>query len=182
MFQYNEYRLRKVSEDDLKQLLDLKNESWFDTHQVSILNREDQDRWFKSLDSHPHSPRNLVLIFEYKDHQNIGVFKFSNIDWVNRTADVAWDIFSAFRRQGHGKSLVKAGCAFGFQILNLRRLNAEILETNIPSMKCAQEAGFIREGTKREAVHKMGKYIDSHMFGLLVSQFDHMVSTSTEGV
>lgn len=170
MFTHKKLTLRKLEKEDLRLLFELKQESWFGTHHVTIINNTDQERWFEGLDRHPHHPSSLFLIAdEKKDFPcSIGLFKITNIDWVNRQTDVAWDVFELYRGKGYGKNLVEAGTRFAFDILNLRRLNAEILETNIASQKCAFAAGYDLEGRKRMAIFKNGKYVDSLMFGHLI--------------
>lgn len=176
MFECEGIKLRKLCEKDLHDLKLLKDESWFGTHSVSIVNKCDQHRWFESMDTNVINPKSLMMIAEYMFegtvmfYKPIGIFKITSIEWVNRTADVAWDLYEDYRGKGLGKPLVKSGVEFCFSILNLRRLDAEILETNLPSQKCAEAAGFILEGTRRQAVHCRGKedkYIDSHFYGCL---------------
>lgn len=158
---------RKLSSEDLSLLLELKNESWFGTHKISILNIEDQIHWYQSLDKNPHTPNNLFLIAE-DNNLKIGVFKFNNIDWYNRRADVGWDIFKKYRGKGYGINLVSSGVKFANQLLQLHRLTAEILITNLPSIKCAEKAGFILEGTKKQEIFRDKKYIDNLIYGIIL--------------
>lgn len=188
MFKYEKIELRKLCKGDLSDLKSLKDESWFGTHSVSIVNNCDQHRWFEAMDTNVVNPKSLMMIATHRplqgysdEHQrplvggsssqpSIGIFKITSIEWINRTADVAWDLYKEYRGKGLGKPLVKAGVEFCFSILNLRRLDAEILETNIASQKCAEAAGFALEGTRRQAVHCRGKedrYVDSHFYGCL---------------
>lgn len=161
MFQYGEVILRKLQRDDLPTLMELKQESWGTTHHVTIANMEDQERWFDSLDKNVHTPRNLMLMaYSPKVVSPFGIYKISEIDWVNGSCFAAWDIFKEFRGKKLGKPIVTAGTAFCFLVLNLRRVECEILETNIASQKCAEAAGFQREGLKRESVAKLGKYLN----------------------
>lgn len=172
MFAFSGIILRKLKRDDLQTLLDLKNESWMTTHQITIATMEDQLRWFESLDKDVHTPKNLVLIAEStKFTKPVGVYKISNIDWANRNCAVAWDIFHQFRGKKLGKPLVIAGTAFCFKILNMWRVGCEILENNIASQKCAEAAGFQLEGLKRESVLKLEKYINSGVYGVLARDF-----------
>ena len=166
MFSYESLTLRKLDRKDLKLLSELKQESCFGTHHVTIVNDTDQERWFEGLDRHPHQPSNLFLIAEC-EFGSLGLFKLTGIDWVNRQTDVAWDIFKPHRGKGFGKKLVMAGTSFAFEVLNLHRLNAEILETNKASHKCADAAGYKLEGCKKKAIYKNGKYVDSLVFGIL---------------
>ena len=140
------------------------------THHTPILNMQDQERWFDSLDSSPVSPNYLVLMaltpVDDSELSFVGIYKI-DIDWLNRTAQVAWDIFEQFRGRGMGKRLVAAGPAFCFDVLNLHKVECEILGNNLPSLACAEKAGFVREGTKRQSIYKMGSYWDSLLLGLL---------------
>lgn len=172
MFQYGEVIFRKLQRDDLPTLMELKQESWGTTHHVTIANMEDQERWFDSLDKNVHTPRNLMLMaYSPKVVSPFGIYKISEIDWVNGSCFAAWDIFKEFRGKKLGKPIVTAGTAFCFLVLNLRRVECEILETNIASQKCAEAAGFQCEGLKRESVAKLGKYLNSGVYGVLERDF-----------
>ena len=54
----NGIALRKLEKTDLLKLKDLKNESWFGTHNITLLNDYEQEKWFESLNRHTH----LILI------------------------------------------------------------------------------------------------------------------------
>ena len=169
MFEYKGLSFRKLRRSDLDSLETLKNESWFGTHTIAFVNNEDQNRWFDSLDQNVSNPKNLMLHVSVPSI-DIGLYKISSIDWINRSADVAWDVFKSQRGKGHGKKIVLSGAQFCFQMLNLRRLNAEILETNVSSQKCAENAGFVKEGCKRKAVHSReaeDSFVDSWVYGCL---------------
>ena len=171
MFRWEDLLFRKLEKDDLYHLISLKQDSWMTTHRITLVNEQDQDRWFNSLDQEVHSPNNLVLFATHNEGNNIGIFKIFNIDWVSRSAFAAWDVFYPARGKGFGKKLVTGGSAFCFHLFNLRRLECEILESNYASMKCADAAGFVREGVKRDAVLKVGKLLNSYVYGVLSHEF-----------
>lgn len=178
MYTSNGLKFGKVEEDHAICFKFLKDESWKMTHQKTIINKTDQKNWYHNLDSDPNCPRNLVLsvqLFSAKwEHGSsgllIGCYKVLRVDYVNRSADVGWDLLKEHRGKGFGKALVTGGANFCFDILNLRRLNAEILTINEASQKCALAAGFVYEGVQREAIHKPEGYVDSQFWGLLVSE------------
>lgn len=157
---------RKAEKTDAKSLLDLKNESWFGTHTVTLANLASQEKWLESISYETHCPRNLVLMAS-NGPITFGIFKILNVDWQSRKAEVGWDIFKCNRGKGLGKKLVKAGVDFAFEVLNLRRLDAQILVTNQRSLACAQASGFEIEGTQRRAIFKKNEYIDNLLLGLL---------------
>jgi len=157
--------LEKMSAYDLADLMKLKNTSWMSTHRTTFLNMTDQNKWFDKINS---DLSYLMLMANVEGLGTVGIFKIDSIDAINRSCNVAWDIFEKFRGAGLGKKLVQAGVDFCLEVLNMHRLNAEILENNEPSIKCADAAGFVFEGNKKQAVYKLGIYIDSHVFGLVV--------------
>lgn len=190
MYKYENLVFRKVERQDLKRLLLLKRETWPVTHTTAILNMEDQERWFESLDHDVHCPRNLVLIIERPAktaedtlyEAQIGVFKIFNINYVNCSANVAWDVFRSMRGQGLGKVLVRGGVRFCVEVLGLRRLDAEILVHNKVSEKCALAAGFVKEGVRRQAVFKSGGCVDSVIYGYLREEVPVPLGGSAEQV
>lgn len=166
----NGVAFRKADKCDARNLLYLKNESHFGTHTVTFANIISQEAWLDSISHETHCPRNLVLIANFQvltSGYDAGVFKLFNIDWQNRKAEVGWDVYRDFRKQGYGKKLVEAGVAFAFKILNLHRLDAQILVTNEASLKCAEAAGFIIEGRQKQVIFKDGKYVDNLILGVL---------------
>lgn len=169
-------KFRKLEISDLDALQHLKSESFMTTHRSTFCNSDDQRRWFESLSQDVHTPKSLVMIAGGKiqdiaSPQNFGVFKW-DIDWQNRTANVGWDVFEQFRRKGLGKHLVIYGADYSFVFLGLRRITAEILVTNEASIKCAENAGFVKEGCKRKAVIKGMQEIDSLVYGKLNPALD----------
>jgi RimJ/RimL family protein N-acetyltransferase len=178
------FGFRKLVRRDLPALSELKAETWSNTHTATIVNSEDQDRWFDSMQTDVNQPTKLFLTLTAaadSSTEAIGFFKIANVDYINRTADVGWDLLAAYRGKGIGQVLVTGGASFCFNFLNLRRLTAEILATNVASQRRAESAGFVMEGVKREAVYvripyKHGplstgtSYVDSQIWGLLAGQ------------
>lgn len=167
----NGITLRKLEKSDLTILKTLKNESWFGTHNITFVNTEDQERWFSSLDA----SKTLILIAENQvNGQAVGLYKIQNIDWINRRYDSAHDIFEHHRGKGWSKPVLEAGVDFGFEVLNMHRIDTEVLENNIASYKTALWVGFIQEGIRRNCIHKCGNYLDSNVLGLLRHEWMHL--------
>jgi RimJ/RimL family protein N-acetyltransferase len=169
---------RKLDELDLPYLTAIKAETWQDTHNATIANADNQRAWLLSLVSDVNMPKTLFLTFvQIKGKRVYGFYKITNIDYINRTADVGWDLVKSARGAGLGSVLVREGAAFCFEVLNLRRLTAEILTGNKASQRCAEKAGFIVEGVKRQAVYLRGvgtveAYAGSQVWGLLRDEFE----------
>lgn len=171
LFQHeNSIAFRKLEATDLEALKDLKDGTWRNTHQVSVLNLWDQQQWFEAISK---SKTDYILI-AYQDVGApqvvcgpIGIFKIQDIDWISRAGNIGYDLFEAYRGKRLATPLIEAGTDFCFRALNLRRLTAEVLNNNTPSLKAITKAGFVQEGIKREAIIREGSVLDSIMFGKL---------------
>jgi len=170
--------LQKISIEDLELLKDLKNESWFGTHNIVFVNSTDQEKWFNTINSHKNM---FLLAIDSKTSEKIGIYKIQNIDWVNRKYDSAHDIFESHREKGYGKLVLEAGVDFGFEVLNMHRINTEVLENNIASLKNAIYVGYVKEGIKRKEIHKCGEYLDSIVLGILKEEWRSLERVKTYG-
>lgn len=163
----NGITLRKVEHFDLSDLQSLKDESWWGTHHLTIVNCADQNKWFENLDNN----KELVLMAK-TGRDKVGVYILSNIDWISRSYDASYSVFENFRKKGYGFKIWQAGTDFGFKMLNMHRITAEVLSTNEASNKIIYDrAGFTQEGIKEKAIFKQGKYIDSIVYGMLVDNW-----------
>lgn len=169
MYQCGNFLLRKIEEDDLTWLKNIKNNSWQFTHNTVFLNDNDQEKWF-------NNNSDLVLILESNTTSlfdvRLGFLKLSNLDNINRSVMVSWFIDDKQRSKGLGKILLSLLVDYCFLVLNLHRIDAEILDFNIASQKCAKSVGFSLEGIKRKAIYKNGKWIDSQVYAILREDYD----------
>jgi RimJ/RimL family protein N-acetyltransferase len=173
----NGITLLKLSAEHLPILTQLKNESWFGTHNVVFVTPEDQMRWYESINA--HTTRIFIV---YLRDMAIGTYKLFNIDWVNRKYDMSYDIIRQYRGNGYSKLLIQAGLDFSFNILNMNRIDAEVIETNHISKQVLLKAGFKQEGVKRECIYRDGKYIDSYVLGMTCADWVHLNNTGNESI
>jgi RimJ/RimL family protein N-acetyltransferase len=160
----NGITLRKLERVDLPMLKELKNESWFGTHNIHFVNDDDQTKWFDCLN--PNKQLILVALEPISFHP-IGLFKINDIDWVNRKCSEGHDTFKSSRGSGYGKLILEAGIDFVFEVLNMHRVEAEVLENNIASQKNCSYIEYPIEGRRRAAIHKCGDYLDSIIYGFI---------------
>jgi RimJ/RimL family protein N-acetyltransferase len=169
--------LRKIEERDLKLLKKLKDESWFGTHSVSILNMSDQIDWFNKI----MLDKNTLILIAEEGEKSIGVYKITKIDWVNRSYDSGHDVFKLERGKGYGYKVLEAGVDFGFEVLNMHRVDTEVLSNNIASQKAILFGGLKQGGVRKEAVHKCGEWIDSILYGLLYEDWINLDRVKQHG-
>lgn len=158
---------RKMSREDLNKLLEMKDESWRGTHQTLISNQEDQIRWYESL------PSTSLYMVGLNNDELLGVCGYTNISWVDRTCHISGSLLRFASKKGLAKHSWAGGLDFAFEILNMRRVEAEVLSCNYPAQKLDIEyLGMVVEGRKRASVYKSGRYYDSIILGLLRSEWE----------
>ena len=159
-------RFRKVDESHLEELLKIKEETWWGTHSYPLINPSDQKRWFQNLNQN-----NFVMV-GLKKEDFVGFGVYSSINWMARTCDISGTLSTETKTSG--RDLFACGTDFAFEVLNMHRLNAEVLECNLPAFKIETEfLEFKVEGRKRQAVYKSGKYYDSLVLGLLREDWEN---------
>lgn len=73
---------------------------------------------------------------------------------------------------GIATAIVPMLARFGFEQLNLNRIEIVAAEGNLPSQRVAEKAGAFREGLLRYRLFVHGKSLDAFMFSLVPSDFD----------
>jgi RimJ/RimL family protein N-acetyltransferase len=69
--------------------------------------------------------------------------------------------------KGYASEALRAVIAFCFNELSMNRIEAEIYEFNLRSIRLFEGLGFTREGVKRQFVFKDGAYKDEFIYSLL---------------
>lgn len=175
-------KLRKIFKGDLHNLHALKQESWWGTHHTLITNVEDQLAWYESLGhnelfmmAEKPADQGFTSVKKPSKFTPIGVSCYTDIDWCARTLNISGSIYKEYRKEMD--SLVKpafsAGLDFAFEILNMQRVGAEVIETHAAAQKLELDhLGFVIEGRRRKAVYKAGRYYDSIQLGLLREEWE----------
>ena len=102
----------------------------------------------------------------------IGNVYLTGIDYINRKASSHILIGNHdFWKNGYGTEAMTLLLDYAFNHLNLRRIEAHVLEDNIGSCKMHEKLGYKREGLLRESVYKDGTYKSQISYALLKSDF-----------
>lgn len=98
----------------------------------------------------------------------IGGVGFERVSPENRNAVLGIAIGDkAFWNGGYGTDAMRVLCRFGFEMMNLHRVELEVFAENARAVHVYEKVGFRIEGTRRQAVFKFGEYQDLHVMGLL---------------
>lgn len=119
-------------------------------------------------DTRKSDDKYLFAVKTIEEDKLIGVTGFENILWNNGTAWVYIGIGDAdLRGKGVGREALALTMEFGFQELNLHRIQLNVLSYNKPAIALYERLGFKREGVYREFIHRDGKRHDMYLYGIL---------------
>src|SRR5688572_11843911 len=122
------------------------------------------EEWCRSLGA---SANKQVFAIRLKDRL-IGVVQLIDIDPVHRSAELTIRIGEAADRGcGYGPEAIRLATQFAWRDLNLHRVWLRVFADNARAIAAYKKAGFVEEGTLREAAHIDGRYVDMRMFGML---------------
>lgn len=115
-----------------------------------------------------NSPNQLWLSAKH-DSSRVGFVAIQGISWPDRLADVALIIDSTLRNMGFGGYILRGVEEYARKVLNLRRLTAHILESNVASLKLAKRMDYSLEGTLKGARYRNGAYEDVHIHAKILA-------------
>ncbi len=162
--------LRAITHSDAEALLsiwsDEKTMYYTDTDPINTLEEIGKEIDFmENLYRNGHG--NRWGIFKKSNLVLIGTCGFHKWDKQAHSAEVGYEIGSAFWRQGYMNEIFNDVLEYGFMTMQLNRIEAPVLGGNERSMNLLKKFGFREEGRLRERIFKNGKFWDEHYLSLL---------------
>jgi RimJ/RimL family protein N-acetyltransferase len=100
----------------------------------------------------------------------IGLCAFFRIDWIGRMATYYIAIADPENwSRGFGKEVTRLMVHYGFNTLNLNRIQLHVACNNNRAIKVYKQIGFQEEGTLRQAMYYNNKYVDFFLMSILRS-------------
>ena len=163
--------LKTLQDKDLELVLVWRNlesvrQAMFTRHEIT---REEHYAWFEGLRRDP--TRRCFLWFDSAGNPQ-GVVNFTNIDAKHGIA--FWGFYAnptALMQTGVGTSIALDALNFSFDQLNLRKINAEVLQSNTRSLSFHRKIGFVEEGRFREQYFDGDIRIDVIRFGIFAAEW-----------
>jgi ribosomal-protein-alanine N-acetyltransferase len=104
----------------------------------------------------------------------IGQIAYFLVDNNNHFGEIEYCIGGLFQRRGFATEATKSVIKFGFENINLHKVQISHKSINIPSRKVIEKCGFVYEGTLRDYFHENGKYIDRLYYSILKDEFNYL--------
>jgi RimJ/RimL family protein N-acetyltransferase len=105
------------------------------------------------------------------DSRMIGGCDLVDASAENRSATLGIAIGDkAYWDSGYGTDAMRTVCRFGFEMMNLNRIQLDVFAPNARAKRVYEKVGFRTEAVRREAVYLQGAYVDVHVMGLLAGE------------
>jgi RimJ/RimL family protein N-acetyltransferase len=148
--------LRPIERDDLPWIRDLRNspEVYSHVRERRLLTLADQEAWYERLTADGGRTMRYYVWDGYYvcDGPALGIVGLTNLDWVNRSAEVACMALPNLEPDA-----LAALIHHGFNVLGLHRLYTDTLTDRRALVFL--EAGFTQEGEAREAYWRDGRWV-----------------------
>lgn len=154
--------LRKPDFSDIDELYILKNDEYSNSQLGGFNNgysKEDIRNW---IHFHNSQTNEIVFVIQEVEHGkligHVGLYK---IDYRIRKAEFAILIADEnYRGKGFGNFCTTYILDYGFNQLNLNRIELTLLSENIQALGLYKKNGFVQEGLLKQVQYKNGKYHD----------------------
>jgi RimJ/RimL family protein N-acetyltransferase len=165
------FRLRRATADDVDFVLELSSHDDVEPYLRAIRTR-DRDTLLEeielSLAEPQESGRFVIEAEEEGEWRRAGVMSFDVANKRSRIANLGGlAVHPDFRGRHLADEAARVLKRHLLLDLDYHRLQLEIYGFNERAIKHAERAGFIREGVKRKAYWRHGKWVDSVLFGLV---------------
>ncbi|WP_018342202.1 GNAT family N-acetyltransferase [Cytophaga aurantiaca] len=90
---------------------------------------------------------------------------------TNHKATIGYDLQTLHWNKGYATEALQKVIEFGFEQLQVNRIEAEVMQGNIGSEKVLNKLNFKNEGILRDWMYWNEKHYDMTMFSLLKSEF-----------
>ena len=124
---------------------------------IGSYEREDYYRW---------------AIIEKDSMECIGQIAYFLVDNKNHFAEIEYCIGSDFQRQGLATEATKAVIAYGFEKMNLHRVQICTKTINAPSKRVIEKCGLTYEGTLRDYFYMDGEYVGRLYYSMLKNEWN----------
>jgi len=110
----------------------------------------------------------VFLIVHRQSDRPIGSTGLHRVHAINRTAVLGLLIGDVeYQGQGYGTEACRLLLKYGFEELNLNRIELGVLATNRAGVRAYEKAGLLREGCFRQACFRNGRYVDELRYAVL---------------
>jgi len=107
-----------------------------------------------------------------KTNPAVGEVVLNQIDWHSRTASFRIALFAEkYFGKGYGSQATQLMLQYGFEQLDLHRIELEVFDFNPRALHVYKKAGFVQEGVKRDVLYWEGIYHSAIVMSILKPEY-----------
>jgi len=135
---------------------------------------EVREKIHKEIESFKNK-QSIYWVLELKESgEFIGGAGFWRLIKEHYRAEIGYQLFPQYWRNGYSYEALQAIIKFGFEKMELHSIEANTNPENIASIKLLQKIGFQQEAYFKENFYFNGKFLDSAIFSLLITTWHQM--------
>ncbi len=167
-------RLRQIEESDASSLMNyLTDPEVMEYYGLapfqSIKDALNEISWYQSIFKENTGIRWGITL--KGEDEIIGSCGFLNMSPQNYRTEVGYELSKQYWGKGIAGEALDAVLSYGFESMNLQRIQALIEPPNVASIRLVEKHGFVREGLLRNFEFTGNKFDDLYMYALLKQDF-----------
>lgn len=138
-----------------------------------FINEEVDKNWFDNYMSNRDKAVRLAIVDVSCESRGdiLGIVSLTGIDYLNQCAEFHIMLSKENQGKGLGTFATREILAHAFNNMNLQRIELSVLLDNVKAIGLYEKIGFKKEGVKRNAVYKNGKFKDMATYSMLKDEF-----------
>lgn len=106
-----------------------------------------------------------------EDNKIIGSCGYHEWEKDHFKAEIGFEVTPEFWQKGVMTEVLQSVISYGFETMELNRIEALFDPENMASQKTLEKAGFVHEGTLRKSAFEKGQFCDAAICSLLKEEF-----------
>lgn len=170
----NRLLLREILAGDSKDMLLLRSSEiimqYIDRPRAKT--ETDALNYIKILNTTLYNSDGITWGIALKDNNKlVGTIGYWRMQKENCRAEIGYMLHNNFQRQGLMQEAFEAVIDYGFNAMHLHSIEAHINPANIASAKILEKNHFVLEANFRENYYYNGRFLNSQVYSLLVSDW-----------
>ncbi len=173
----NKIRLRGFEKEDVEVVHEAMNNPEM-TQYLRLFrpfSKQDEEEWIeKTWEKRKEGKEYSFAVVEKSTGDLIGSASLTDIDKINRSAEIGIWIKEEYWGKGYGTETEKLLLKYGFEELNLHTIHGRAYGFNKRSKKVMEKIGMKETGKLRDGVYRHGKYWDIIYLDILKDEWEEM--------